>query len=217
MLIPFKELFDRYNIKPTGIIHLGANEGQEAEEYIKLGVRNILWIEAVTEVYFRLIKRLERFNSVKHFAWNVCLSDTDFQNVIFHVANNGGQSSSFLELGTHKTAHPEVKYIQDKIMITRRLDSLITEALNIPEFKNVFHTFNFLNIDLQGAELLALKGMGDYLNQIKYAYIEVNKDNLYLGCPMIEEIDHHLSSFGLTRVETKWTNWNWGDAFYIKK
>ena len=37
----------------------------------------------------------------------------------------------------------------------------------------------FLNIDIQGAELLALKGMGELLHHFDYAYIEVNHDYVY--------------------------------------
>jgi hypothetical protein len=58
--------------------------------------------------------------------------------------------------------------------------------------------------------------MGDLLKNFRYAYIEVNKAELYKGCPMIQEIDAYLADFGFRRVEVKWTNWSWGDAFFIK-
>jgi hypothetical protein len=65
--------------------------------------------------------------------------------------------------------------------------------------------------------LKVLKSMGDLLKNFQYAYIEVNKAELYKGCPMIQEIDAYLAGFGFKRVEVKWAgNFGWGDAFYIK-
>ena len=75
---------------------------------------------------------------------------------------------------------------------------------------------NFLSIDIQGAELLALKGMGDLLKYFDYLY-KINKDYVYKNCCLVNEIDDYLKNFNFERVETKWTNQNWGDGFYIKK
>lgn len=76
---------------------------------------------------------------------------------------------------------------------------------------------NFLNIDIQCAELLALKGMTKVINNYDYIYLEVNKEHLYKDCALIDEIDSFLNTFNFTRVETFWTDYNWGDALYIKK
>ena len=155
-------------------------------------------------------------NHISQFAGaravNACLSNVDDNEVTFNISSNEGQSSSFLEFGTHKTAHPDVSYIDQIQLKTKRLDTLIDEInLNV-------HEFNFLNMDLQGAELLALRGLGDYLKYFKYAYLEVNKEELYKGCPLVEDLDMYLIGFGFRRVETSWAgNFGWGDSFYIRK
>ena len=78
--------------------------------------------------------------------------------------------------------------------------------------------YNFLNFDIQGAELKALKGMEEYLNKVDYIYTEVNCDYVYKNCALITEIDEYLSQFRLYRVETEWCqDFKWGDAFYIRK
>ena len=41
---------------------------------------------------------------------------------------------------------------------------------------------NFLNLDIQGAELKALKSLQDYLHKVDYIYTEVNVDYLYVDC-----------------------------------
>ncbi len=78
--------------------------------------------------------------------------------------------------------------------------------------------FNFLNLDIQGAELKALKGMEEYLNKVDYIYTEVNEDYVYKDCALVNELDEYLKLFGLYRVETKWCeNYKWGDALYIRQ
>ena len=76
---------------------------------------------------------------------------------------------------------------------------------------------NFLNIDIQGAELLALKGMGNIINYFNYVYLEVNQEYVYKNCALVNEIDKYLSKYNFVRVETSWTKAQWGDALYIKK
>jgi hypothetical protein len=58
--------------------------------------------------------------------------------------------------------------------------------------------------------------MEDYLPKVDYLYTEVNSDFVYKGCALISELDDYLKQFGLTRVETRWTECKWGDAFYVR-
>jgi hypothetical protein len=59
--------------------------------------------------------------------------------------------------------------------------------------------------------------MEEYLNKVDYLYTEVNSDYVYKDCALVTELDEYLKNFGLERVETKWTNCKWGDAFYMRK
>ncbi len=209
MLIDFRNLFPKYNIKPKGVLHVGANVGEEASIYDELGIKGALFIEANPEIFVKLESNLLHFyNKGRDYTADCyCVSDIEGEDIMFHVSNNGSQSSSILELGTHLTAHPEVHYVRDIKMISTRLDTHIPADLG----------YDFLNIDLQGAELKALKGMGELLHQFKWAYLEVNKEELYKGCALVGEIDEYMLTFGFKRVETKWCgNTGWGDALYIK-
>lgn len=209
MLIPFSELFKKYKINPIGAFHVGASLGQEADEYYKNGIKHTLWIEALPDIYSQLLINLLPYKNA--IAIKECVSDVDGKEIQFNVANNEGQSSSLLQFGTHTKEHPTVKFINRIKMETIRLDTLIEKYLLDMD------KYDFLNIDLQGAELLALKGLGKYLEGFKYLYLEVNRAPLYVGCPMVEEIDEYLKPFGFERVETKWTGAGWGDGFYILK
>lgn len=210
MMIPFNKIIRKHHVNITGVLHCGAHEGQEANDYHKLGVEKMIFVEADPDTYERLKSNISLYPNA--IALNACLSDVDGQDVEFYRTNNDGQSSSFLKLKTHKIAHPEVHVVGTISLKTKRLDSLL-EEMNI----NV-HEFNFINLDLQCAELLALKGLGDYLRYFRYAYMEVNKEELYENCPHVNEIDLYMNGFGFKRVETHWAgNTGWGDAFYLKK
>lgn len=194
-----------------GVLHLGANTGQEAESYESWGVRQVLWVEALPDVYRQLLAHISRYEG-RQRAFRACLSDQDGQRVVFHVASNQAQSSSFLEFGTHSQEHPTVKFVRDVAMITSRLDTFFKIwGVDIPHGGRWF-----LNVDLQGAELLALRGMGDLLHRFSYAYIEVNEKELYRGCPLVGEIDAYLGSYGFKPREVKMTGSGWGDKFYSK-
>jgi hypothetical protein len=77
---------------------------------------------------------------------------------------------------------------------------------------------DFLNLDLQGVELRALRGMEGRLHNFKWIYTEVNKEKLYKGCALVEDIDNFLIGWNFKRVETQWCgNTGWGDALYIHR
>ena len=115
-----------------------------------------------------------------------------------------------MELGTHKQHYNHIRYVKDINGVTKTINTLYVEHGISPNFAN------FLNIDLQGAELLALKGMKNLLKHFDYLYLEVNKEELYENCNLIGEIDEYVKQFNFKRVETVMTKENWGDAFYIK-
>lgn len=204
MLIDFRKLFPKYGINPTGVLHVGANVGEEAPVYDELGIKDVVWIEANSQLIPQLRINAKKY---KHKVLHALVGDVEGLEVELHISNNAGQSSSILELGTHKIAHPEVHYVGSEVMKMVRLDQ-----------HGCWGGIDFLNIDVQGAELKVLKGLGDVLHQFKWAYLEVNKAELYKGCALVEDVDMYMLGFGFKRVETLWCgNTGWGDALYIKK
>lgn len=210
MLIHFKELLDKYKIQPTGVLHIGGSHAEELEAYTQSGIERMIWIEAIPDVFKKMEARLAPHPCA--LAINACISNVNGKEVDFHITNNDGQSSSMLGLNYHTVAHPDVHVVNTIKCITRTIDSLVEERKFDLEY------YDFLNIDLQGAELLALQGMRDNIHKIKYAYLEVNEKELYTNCALILEIDAFMTAHGFSRVETKWAgDTGWGDAFYIRK
>jgi hypothetical protein len=87
----------------------------------------------------------------------------------------------------------------------------------LDSFIDTVGKYNFINIDVQGYELEVFKGGSEYLNSVDYIMTEVNRDEVYKGCPMVEELDEFLKPYGFERVETTWDGITWGDAFYVKR
>lgn len=190
-------------------MHIGGSHAEELEAYISTGIERMIWIEAIPKVFEKMKARLEPYPSA--IAINACIADVNGKEVDFKITNNEGQSSSILELKHHLIAHPDV-YVSDVLhLTTRNIDSIINERGYDLTY------YDFLNIDLQGAELLALKGMRENIHKINYAYLEVNQKELYEGCALIEEIDSFMKAHGFKRVETKWAgDTGWGDALYLR-
>jgi FkbM family methyltransferase len=207
MLISFEFLVKKYNLKVTGILHVGAHECEELSDYIKGGVPiyKILWLEGNP----RLVENMRKANPNVYVVMAV-VSDIDGQKCTFNITNNG-QSSSILELGTHANHYPHIRYIDKIDSETMTIKTLYDQERIHPKFAN------FLNMDIQGAELQAIKGMGDLLDNFDYLYLEVNTEELYVGCALLKDLDEYLDQRHFKRVEINMTPSNWGDAFYIRK
>lgn len=208
MFIKIHNLVNDFRLHIKGIIHIGAHYAEEAEDYKNQNISKVIWIEANPRIMDGLRGILSKFPG------NVCHSfaaySEDDKVMNFNITNNG-QSSSLLEFGLHQVYHPDVTMVDKCDVTTKRMDTFMKEN---PQYDP--RDYNFLNLDIQGAELEALKGFGYLLKHVDYIYSEVNSDEVYKGCALVEELDSYLDSFGFKRVTTAWTNAKWGDAFYIK-
>lgn len=212
MLISLKTLVEKYNVHPKGVLHVGANVGEEAVQYEEQGIKNVVWIEANPDIFQTLVMNV---SGLGHKYYNFCAGDENIDEVVFHIANNAGQSSSVLPLGTHAKNHPNVRYTHDIKVPMCRIDSFFS---NRPTQSSAFDLkdVDFLSMDIQGFEMQALKGMGDLLHQFKWIYLEVNKEEVYKGNGLARDIYKYLSKFGFKLKVEHYTRANWGDALLSK-
>jgi FkbM family methyltransferase len=195
------ELLNTNNIKINKCIHIGAHKCEEEPIYIKLGIstNDIIWIEGNSDLV-SLSKDCKIYNYI--------ISDKDNNEIILHKANDTS-SSSILDMYIHKEVYPMISYV----------NSIKSKSITIDTFFDLHNInkseFNFLNIAIQGAELLALKGAVNYLNYVKVVYIKIHETELYRGCANIKEIDDFLENYNFKRIITITTDKGWGDALYF--
>ena len=179
MLIAADKL-KKYQSNIKGVYHIGAHEMEENNIYFELGINEVLWFEANPKIYERVKPNLSYISTQN--IYNELLSDIDGQEVEFYITNNG-QSSSMLKLKEHKKYYPNVVVSEIIPLKTKKMSTLIKdEAIDTSKY-------NFINVDVQGAELKVIKGFEEYLDTIDFVYAEVNNEELYEGCPMMSEID----------------------------
>lgn len=199
----------RFPKEVKGILHLGAHDCEERIKYLSrfncITDEDIVWIDALIDK----VNTIKQKNpSIK--IYNECISNNDNQTVLFFITNNY-QSSSFLKLKEHLIEHPDIHEISSVEMKTKTLKTFYREN------NFTYDLFNFIALNIQGAELLALIGADNILDGVDYIYIEVNTKELYENCALLDEVDNYLSKFNFIRQNILMTEHGWGDAFYVKK
>jgi FkbM family methyltransferase len=150
--------------KVNGLIHIGANIGQERSLYAEYDLR-VAWIEPIPDVFDQLSENLKPFT--KQRAYRYLLANEDGREYVFHVTDNAGVSSSILPLAKHREMWPEVGYAKEiKICGTTFGTFVEKEQLRLADYQA-------LVLDTQGSELMILKGAKDLLACFRFIKVEV--------------------------------------------
>lgn len=121
-----------------------------------------------------------------------------------HADGNIGASSMFKA----NPEYPDEQYHQERIEV---------ETTTIAQWANEkgISDVDLVWMDLQGAELKALQGMGELLNRVRILYTEVEFKPLYIDQPLFQEIDQFVRKHGF-RLHRKFDRSDWfGDAMYV--
>ena len=178
---------DRFFNDSKGIIHVGANVGQERELYARYGL-SVIWIEPIPEVYEVLKRNVSDYS--KQEAYEYLITDKNQEEYTFNIANNFGLSSSILDLKDHKDIWPHVYYEK----------SITLKSITLKHFVEIetidMDKYDTLVMDTQGSELLVLKGANSLLEQVRYIKTEVPNFEAYAGCCQVIDIENYLKDFG---------------------
>jgi FkbM family methyltransferase len=196
------DLAQKHGFKPKGILHVGAGWLEEAQQYEDMGVKAVIWVEAD----YPREQRQKRATQFGHALYE-CLPLSDrCECVDFRVASNDA-SSSILPFARHSTIYPDIVVKETHKMLTLRADQVFNEGL-VPDIDT-------LVLDVQGAELKVLRGMGKLLDQIQRIWAEVNLKELYTGCVLKPELDDWLAKAGFGNSEFYPVHQEeWGECLY---
>ncbi len=187
----FRSNPEKFLRKVSGVIHVGANTGQETNLYAEHRL-SVVWIEPIPDVFGKLKRNLAEFP--RQIALEGLVTDLDNKEYKFHLASNNGASSSILELGLHKDIWPDVSFEQTIKLYSKTLPSLLKANQIDPA------GYDMLVIDTQGSELLVLKGAEPLLNQFKYIQTEVPDFEAYKGCCQLKDLQTFLGQHGFVEI-----------------
>lgn len=204
MILLLDKLIIKYKLDIQGVIHIGAHWGREYLSYEKLRIQNMIFFEPVASNYEKLLKVLPKKKSIKTF--NLALGNEVGIKEMYIETANKGMSCSLLEPGTHLKQYPHITFDKRETVKINKLDNIAFD-----------HTvYNMINIDVQGYELEVFKGAIKTLKTIDIIYSEVNFEELYKDCILVDGLDKFLSKFGFVRILTNNHPQAWGDALYLK-
>jgi FkbM family methyltransferase len=187
------------------VLHLGANEGTEAEAYARCGFRRVIWIEGFPQFYERLLSHLSAYPNQD--AYNVLVSDVDGEELAFRIADNGVSSTVFEVGQKFDEDFPGIRFVEKAKLRARRLDRFLAErGIDLSDV-------SIAVVDLEGSELKALRSLGDLIDRIPYAIVEVSVAENFVAGPSLRDIDDYMISRGFRRVEIKLGSSS-GDALY---
>lgn len=180
-------------------IHVGAHLGEELETYQNMGFSSMLWIEASPEQFAKLKERIEgvRPNGMKNVAVNAFASESDGEALHLRRFNNEGASSSIF------AATPLLTKTWRGLADTGTSEEVITATLDRISSEHGFADADFLNVDVQGAELLVLKGATAVLASVKAVIAEVSTKPYYDGGVLWPQLRDYLREHGFEALHQK--------------
>jgi FkbM family methyltransferase len=187
---------ENYVLRRTGsVIHIGAHEGGEAENYKNLR-KNVVWIEADPRVFQRLEKNISSYPAQR--AVCALLGDSE-RDVTFNVASHS-PSSSIFDFGEYAVGDHSLWSGFD-------LNMTQSVALRMTTFDGAVRNHNislgrgdFWIVDIQGAELLFLAGAKESLPSCAAMMIEVSCVEVYRGGARYGELKDALARSGFVPV-----------------
>lgn len=218
--------FKLNNVKT--VLDIGACDGLDSIKYAKLFPFSKVYSFEPLLKNFKLIERnLIKYNINNVHPVNIALS-TEKGNATFYVSsgrpqeidNNiewdfGNKSSSLLEPNKTVEIHPWLKFDEQIIVKTDTVKNKMVE-FNIK-------TIDFIHMDVQGAELMVLKGTSNYISNIKMIWLEVENIELYKNQPLTADVEFFLKSNNFVKIKDTvnhiagdqlWVNY---DFFPLKK
>lgn len=200
-----KAILNKYSIQIRGVLHIGAHECEERTFYnniLNISNENIIWVDGN-------INKVEQMKQQGISNIYCSVLDEVERDVTFNITDNS-EASSILKLNHEAGFYRNINIVESVVCKTEKLSTFLNRI------NKDSYNYNFWNLDIQGSELHVIRGSKELLEKCDAIYTEVNSEQVYKDCGLINEIDTLLAQYGFERVETYWTDVKWGDALYLK-
>jgi len=206
-----------YLPKDPAILEGGAYDGNNTAELASLWPKGMVYsFEPVPALYQNVKARTAALSNVH--VYDLALSDK-VGTATFHVSEFDfkpgvpSESSSLLAPKRHKTDIPNILFKKDITVATTTIDDWAS--------KNGVDRIDFLYLDIQGAELMAMKGAPRIMKTVKVIMTELESVELYEGQGQYPELKQWLEAQGFRMIATnfdpaKGDPWA-GDAVFARE
>lgn len=203
----------------NGVIQAGANDGEEIDSFMRMGVEYLVGFEPLADAFEKLKtniahwKALSGLNPKQLEIYKLGLHDKN-KMAILEVTAGDGKGSSILPTVWD---HPEVlkNWNQGQAAIVGKekikLVRFDTWVRSHPEI-DLSH-YDTLQLDTQGNEMEILKGMGDLLKSFKYLCIELSITPVYKGETPGRQVAAWLKKQGFTLDSPIYEH---NDCFFVR-
>jgi len=214
MALSFFESLRELGIKPEGLVHVGANSGQEVPDYVQAGIKSAVLIEALDHPYRACAAKIARIPG--YVAVKGLCTDIEGAEYDFHVASNEGASSSILTPKRHLLEHPEVRFSEKTLKLRSTTLDQVLDSVVERGFADR-GKIRLLVMDTQGSELSVLKGSIQTLRHCDAIWTEVSRGGLYDGDVSFDTLTGFLAAFGFVLNNVAFNRRQYGDALYVRR
>lgn len=204
----------------NGVIHGGANDGEEIHNYIRMGIDYIIGFEPMTGVFEKLQedcirwpgefgiypKQLNVYKEALH----------NFNGILpLHRSVGDGKGSTLFDVNyEHEEVvknwnHGQGMFEGDENVRVTRFDTWLGQH---PEFN--IDNYDTLLLDTQGNEFEILRGMSKYLQNFKYLCLELSTIPAYQQETPADAVSAWLEENGFIQDSPLYSH---NDAFFIRK
>lgn len=212
-------LLNDSSLEKRGIVHIGAHKGQEVDFYLKIGFQNILLIEANPDLAAELKAKYKDDARIK--VEQCAIADTTGElEFHIHTSRSGStEPASILEMKEFSKIVESLTTVKTiKVPAYTLIDLFDKEEYEVQDY-------NFMNVDVQGAEIHVFRGCVGIFEKFDGIISEVNLVELYKNTALEEELTNFLKEQSFEKINCVYHELYkeekyfpaWGECLFLRK
>jgi len=202
-----KEYLKLYLPSNPVLLDCGAHDGFDSLELVKALGGTLHAVEAVPEVYEKLVKNTRGEPRIK--CYNLALGNSNGKINFYVSGGNAGASSSILAPKDHLADHPDITFEQ-------RIEA---DCLTLDTWaeKNKVNRIDFMWLDMQGAEKMMLEASKKILPTVKVIHCEVSMKETYDSVLTYPDFKKWMKTIGFRpEIEILPDGYDMGDVLFVR-